>query len=331
MEPKTLPSANDILLANLPKVEPQAPATAAPVEPKVEPSTEAQSNAPAKVEPQIPATPVAATTEVTIDDWDTAPTSTPEPKPAVNDSPKVPEPPKPPVDEWEGVDEKLKKAVEYAKKGGDYLTYLGIQKVDYSKIDPVDLYKQSVLSNQSFSPEEKKELLESMSPLQMKAEGIRLQAQYTQWQNAQVAEFEGSLRQAEQARAERKLNADRELRSTLDKVDKIAGLSLKPHRKQDIYDAITSGRMQRELFYSKESNDYDYQSMIETYFVKKNLPKILEHVKKVTSSDTLRQHFKETTNANIDKSKEAPEPTSPKAPDDLMDFVERSRKSGARK
>lgn len=327
METKTPPSANDILLNNLvPKVEPK-------VDLPTNTSPDAPSNAPAPVEPpKEPVTPApVATEEFNFDNWD-EPTA-PEPtitKPEAVKDPK-PEPTTPPVDEWVGVDEKLKKAVEFAKKGGDYLQYLGIQKVDYSKIDPVELYKTSILNHQSFSPDEAKELLESLSPLQMKERGIQLQSQYTQWQNAQVAEFEGSLRQAEQAKAERKVRADKELRSTLDKVDKIAGLSLKSHHKQDIYDAITTGRMQQELFYSKESGDYDYQSMIETYFVKKNLPKILSHVQKVTSSDTLRQHLKETSNVVLDKSKMAPEPQVETKPDVLMDFVGRSRSTGARK
>jgi hypothetical protein len=316
-----LPTPNEILLKHLPPTQVETP---------VSPSTEAPSNAPAKVDPPTPATPEVSTTEVNIDDWDTPPApSTPEPTTVVNDTPKAPETSTTqPVDEWVGVDEKLKKAVEYAKKGGDYLTYLGINKVDYYKIDPVDIYKQSILSNQSFSPEEKKELLESMSPLQMKMEGIRLQAQYTQLQNQQVAEFEGSLQQAERAKAERKLRADTELKATLDKVDKIAGLSLKPHVKQDIYDAITTGRMQRELFYDQKTGDYDYQSMIETYFIKRNLQKILDHTKKVTSSDTLRQHFKETTNASIDKSKEAPAPITPTPSDPINDFIAKSRAGG---
>src|SRR5690606_30197611 len=188
----------------------------------------------------------------------------------------------PQEDALAGVDEKLKKAIELSKKGADYLSLLGISTVDYSKINPTQLYESSVLSDPNYSDEEKTELLDSLSPLQKKERGLQLRSEYERAQKAQISQFEQSVAAMEASKAERKMKADKELKSTLDKVEKIAGLSLKAHHKTDIYEAITTGRMQQELFYDKKSGEYDYQSMIETYFIKKNLDKIIGHVKKLT-------------------------------------------------
>jgi hypothetical protein len=340
MEKKPM-TVNEILLANLPpKIE----------QPPVEQTstTETPINDAVKVEEPKTVTPEAPTTEVTLDDWD-------------NDAPKAAEPSvpaeikfdfssfvkdlgieakdptelkeklkssKPAEDVLSGVDERLKKAIEFSKKGGDYLALLGVSKIDYSAISPTALYENAITNDPNYTQEEARELLDSLSPLQKKERGLQLRNEYERAQKAQLFQFEESIKAIEQSKAERKAKADKELKSTLDKVEKIAGLTVKPHHKADIYDAITSGRMQQELFFDQKTGDYDYQSMIETYYVKKNLPKILEHLKKMTSSDTLRGFVKEVSNVSLDKSKEAPAPVVEKTPDPIMSAVERSRKGG---
>jgi hypothetical protein len=335
MDKKPL-TANEILLANLP---PNPEIT--PVETVI--NDEVKVEEPVKVE-----TPEVPTTEVTLDDWDvdapkaeTTPVTTEnkfdfetfvkdlgiEAKDPKELKEKLKSSP-PAEDVLSGVDERLKKAIEFSKKGGDYLALLGVSKIDYSQINPTALYENAILSDPNYSPEEARELLDSLSPLQKKERGLQLRNDYERIQKSQLSQFEESIKAIEQSKTERKAKADKELKTTLDKVEKIAGLTVKPHHKADIFDAITSGRMQQELFFNQKTGDYDYQSMIETYFVKKNLPKILDHLKKVTSSDTLRGFVKEVTNASLDKSKEAPAPVVEKPSDPLMTAVDRSRKGG---
>jgi hypothetical protein len=335
MEKKPM-TADEILLANLP-TQVETPST-----------SETPSNAEVKVEePKKVETTEAPTTEVNLDDWDEAPTAEPTPAPVetkfdfaslvkdlgieAKDPTELKEKlksTKPAEDVLSGIDERLKKAVEFSKKGGDYLALLGVSQVDYSKINPTALYENSIMNDPNYSPEEAKELLDSLSPLQKKERGLQLRSEYERAQKAQLAQFEESIKTIEQSKAERKAKADRELKSTLDKVEKIAGLTVKPHHKADIFDAITSGRMQQELFFNQKTGDYDYQSMIETYFVKKNLPKIMDHLKKITSSDTLRGFVKDISNINLDKSKEAPAPVVETPSNPLFDAIDRSRKGG---
>lgn len=207
--------------------------------------------------------------------------------------------------------EDLKKALEVWEKGGDYLEVLKINSVDYSKIDPVQIYESYIQSN-SNSPEEATTFLDSKTEIEKRIEGRKLQQQYIAHQKQQEMELVQRAEAAKQAKIEAKKKADEKLQATLEKVDKIAGLTLKPHHKSDIYDAFSTGRAQKELFYDPKTGDYDYGSMIETYFLKKNLPKIMDHLKKVTETSTKREVIQGLTNAQITKPTEKAEPTQEK-------------------
>src|SRR6185436_3864896 len=44
----------------------------------------------------------------------------------------------------ENIPKQLQEAIEIANKGGDYLAYLDVASVDYSKVDPIELYEDEV-------------------------------------------------------------------------------------------------------------------------------------------------------------------------------------------
>jgi hypothetical protein len=342
MEPKKFPSANE-LLSNLikeTKVEPQ-PETPPTPTPEVTP-IEVTSNAPT---PSPEPTPVVAAEEVTIDDWDketpavTTPSSQTDFKTIVKDlgfedakdwndvKTRI----KSSGDAFEGVNDELKYAVELAKKGGDFKSFLKISEVDYTKIDPTQLYEQTMRNDPNYTKEEIQEHLDSLTPLQKKQYGINLRNQFINQQKTAREQFDSQVAQIARQREEAKAKADQALKETLGKVEKIAGLTIKPHHRQDIYDAITTGRMGQELFFDKKTGEYDYQSMIETYFVKKNLPKILEHVQKVSSSEALRKTVREMSNSTVTKPGEAPEPVATKKPSVEDQLIEKANQFRNRK
>lgn len=214
----------------------------------------------------------------------------------------------------------LKKAIEVYEKGGDFLDVLKINSVDYSKIDPIAIYESHIQSN-SLNPEEARAYLDGKSEVEKRIEGKRLQQQYINYQKQQESELMGKLEQEATRKVLARKEADERLKTTLDKVEDIAGLKLKPHHKADIFDAITTGRMQRELFFDSKSGDYDFNSMIETYFLKKNLPKIMDHLKRATETSTKRNFLKEITNAQIETPSERPQPETQQV-DQIQKYVD---------
>lgn len=342
---KKIPTANEILASLAPKAP--EPVVEPKVETQPEPSPEVVNKVETKVEEPIqPKVEVPATEEP--EDWDPESTTTPEPKKEstfdfqsfikdvgfedVKDESEFKERVKklkePASDAFEGLDERMKKAVELAKKGGDYLSFLKVSQVDYTKVDPVQLFEQSLRNDPAFTPEEVEELLNSYTPFQKKQLGIEKRNQYIQWQRQEESRIQSEIASAEAVRAAAKAKADKDLKETLNKVDKIAGLTLKSSHKQDIYDAITSGRMQKELFFDPKTGEYDNQSMIETYFLKKNKDKIINFYTKKAKNETLRDYHKEVSNANVAPSAEKPTPEvgeKKSSQDQLMDFVNRSR------
>jgi len=214
--------------------------------------------------------------------------------------------------ELEGIPDNLKKAIELSKKGGDFLSYLKISQVDYSSIAPEAIYEHYVKSK--LSPEDAADKLANISVVDKKLEGLKLREQYIAHQKAQEAELERAAMTAQREIAERKAKADQKLKQVLDNVNEIAGLKLKPGQKQDIFEAITTGRMQKELFYDQKTGEYDFNSMIETYFVKKNLPKIISKIEQVTKSKTTKSIIKDIQNVQIDKPTEKPAVEQDKRP-----------------
>jgi hypothetical protein len=341
---KKLPTANEILGS-------YAKSTTEPVvETKVEtPTPEPSPEVPNKVETKVeepiqPKAEVPATEEP--EEWDPEVTSTePELKKEatfdfrsfikdvgfddVKDETEFKERVKklkePAPDAMDGLDERMKKAVELAKKGGDYLSFLKVSQVDYTKVDPIQLFEQSIKGDASYTPEEAQEILDSMTPLQKKQAGIEKRSQYVNWQRQEEARIQSEIASAESVRVAAKAKADKDLKETLNKVEKIAGLTLKPSHKQDIYDAITTGRMQKEIFFDPKTGEYDNQSMIETYFLKKNKDKIINFYTKKAKNETLRDYHKEVSNANVTPTGEKPTPEAATKSDPLMDFVNKSR------
>lgn len=208
--------------------------------------------------------------------------------------------------EFEKVPDNLKKALDLSRKGGDWLSYLKVSQVDYNAIDPEQAWYQDAINN--LGEESAKELWEKTSPLDRKLGGKRILNQAIQYQRAQQEAFEQEAIRSENEALQKRANADAKLKSTLDNLNEIAGIKLKPSQKQDIFEAITTGRMQKELFFDSKTGDYDFKNMVETYFVKKNLPKIISKIEQVTKSKTIKSVMKDIQNVQIDKPQEKPTP-----------------------
>jgi hypothetical protein len=200
----------------------------------------------------------------------------------------------------DGAPDNLKKALELSKQGGDYLSYLGVHSVDYTSIDPVELFKSDLYNRvKMLNPNAPKEALDdqftealgSLSPIQQRLEGLRLQQGFVDRQKHDAIRIE---REA----IERKVKADTHVKSSIDKMEEVRGFKLKPHHKAAMYEYITSGELQKDLF-SNES--YNYEALAEIAFERKYGKKANDYLWKQAKKTTTKELVKELTNPQIEK------------------------------
>lgn len=300
-------------------------------------STEAPVEQAAKVETPTPATQVGSSTEdFDVNSWDETPEVTEAPKPTapvsnfdfnsfvkdIGFEESEPEKVKQRIkeltskpSELEGLPEPLKKAIEFAKQGADYLSYLKINSVDYGKLDPVQVYEQKLFAdvkemNPNATPEQLNEAfsdeLSKTSQVVKYQQGKLIRDQYVAYQRQQEQEYDRAVQSELQTKAAKKAEADAKLIATVEGLSEIGGLKLKANHKQDMVEAIRTGRMQKELFFN-EKGEYDYKNMAEVYFLKKNLDKILNHISKTTQTKAKKEVLDDLQNAQIKVSSEKPD------------------------
>lgn len=205
----------------------------------------------------------------------------------------------------EGVPENLKKALELAKQGGDYLSYLGVSQVDYSAVDPVELFKSDLFNRvKQLNPQATKQELEdryaealgAYAPIQQLVEGQKLQKGYMDYQKNEAARIEQESRQ-------RKAQADAKIKESIDKLEEVNGFKLKHHHKSSMYDYITSGQLQKDLF---SQDGYNYEALVEIAFQRKYGKKANEFLWNKAKTVTKKEIVKELTNPQIEKPAQAP-------------------------
>lgn len=134
----------------------------------------------------------------------------------------------------------VKKAVEIAALGGNYLEYLGVSQIDWTKEDPITLYEnyvedQFVDSTGRVDIERVDKFLDKLDDDEKEFRGRELQKQYTAYQAQQKANIEN------QARMERAA-FEGSVRKAIESTDNIAGFKLTPSHKEELYSFIVSGQ-----------------------------------------------------------------------------------------
>lgn len=157
----------------------------------------------------------------------------------------------------------LAKAVEIAKNNGNYLEYLKVSAVDWTKEDPVILYENYVV-NQFTTPQGEvdydrvEKFLEKLDDDEKELRGRELQNQYVGLQRQQQSLYEA---QAQAARRE----FETSLRQTIDALDKISDFKVSPVHKQELYDYISKG---------EDLKESSIASRVQNAFVKKYFTKL---------------------------------------------------------
>lgn len=207
-------------------------------------------------------------------------------------------------DPFKGLPDNLRKAVDFAKQGGDFLQMLKINQIDYSQIDPVVLYEQSVKS-QIKDQAKAKEYLDSMSPLAKEMEGERLKNQSIQWQQSQEAQILNDLQAKATQELVRKAENETRLRETVSKVDNIDGFKVKQGEKDKFIKEVLDGSLSKELFMDEKGN-FDYNKMLKVRFLTKNFDAIKKHYGSKIATQTKREVIEGLTNSELQTSAERP-------------------------
>lgn len=207
-------------------------------------------------------------------------------------------------DPFKGLPDNLRKAVEFAKQGGDFLQMLKVSQVDYSQIDPTVIYENHIYS--SISDKEKaKEYLESLSPLAKEIEGQKLKTQYIQWQESQERSMKSELEAKASEELKRKAENEQRMRETINKVEDISGFKVKPSQKEKFYKDVVEGNLSKKLFFDEKGN-YDYNKMFKVAFIAENFDAIQKHYKGRIQTATKREIIEPLTNAELQINSEKP-------------------------
>lgn len=207
---------------------------------------------------------------------------------------------------YSSIPDDLKEAIQLYKKGGDYLSYLGVTSNDYSQYSDRDLVANSIAhhfknEDGSINEEELTDYLDGMSDKALKIEGGKIRESLVNSQKAQKQRIE---QQAEQARKEQKA----QLKKALDGIKEVDKFKLTPSHKKQIFDKVMKGDMLKDLFYNK-NGELDYGKVAQVYFRELNRDKINKFFETKIKNSTRKEVWRSTTNTQLDK------PTTKSNPD----------------
>lgn len=188
--------------------------------------------------------------------------------------------------------EDLTKAVEIARQGGNYLEYLKVSSVDWSKQDPISLFENWVfdrLAKQNKTVEEIDAYLDKVDDVDKDLRGRELQMQYTNYQNQQRAAIEAQTRQERQ-------QFENATQAALNSISDVYGFKLSQSHKETLFRDFTSSQIGRALL--AQSNG-DFKQALTGLFNVKYGAKIDQFRKQQIKNSTKRELLNEITNPKI--------------------------------
>lgn len=204
------------------------------------------------------------------------------------------------ADPFEGLPANLKKAVEYAKKGVDPLQLLKINSVDYSQIDPVQLFEADFLSKMP-DKEQGRVALDAMNPFQKQYEGLKLKQQLEYQQRMAEADLLQQVEMSKQREVAERETFKNKLSSELGKVDSIENFKvLEKHRKAIFNEIAERGENPRY----KTANGYDYARQIRDTFITSNWDSLKEHLFNKAKVATLKEELNQIQNVDLKRNTE---------------------------
>jgi hypothetical protein len=206
--------------------------------------------------------------------------------------------------------EQMKSALEIAALGGNYLEYLGISQIDWTKEDPITLYENYVEDQFTNAQgqtdfERVEKLLDRLDDDEKELRGRELQRQYVTYQAQQKAAIESQARQ-------QKASFESNLRSAVDSLSDIAGFKLSPAHKEELYAYVVSGA---------DLKQPDIKTRIFNAFVTKYWPKLDAYRKQQIKNATVKQIIDEVTVPEITSVGMIPSPAPSNVGFSMNDYI----------
>ncbi len=211
-------------------------------------------------------------------------------------------------DVLEDVPADLKKAVELARKGANYLEFLEVNKEDYSKADPKDLYEDylygTAAQNGELTKEEADkidEYLESLSDFEKEIRGKDVQRRLISEQTRRTQELE-------QEAVRNRERHDGALRSALKGLSDVDGFKVSDTHRNAVFDWVSSGKIMKDLFYDG-NGDFDASKAAKVGFLMKYHEQMTSYSQSKIRNTTKREILKDVTNADVKKTTTNTHPT----------------------
>jgi hypothetical protein len=213
----------------------------------------------------------------------------------------------------------LKKAIELASQGADYLEYLKVNTVDYGKADPVQLYEDYIIDSMSdkdgnvADPEKLDEYLDSLSDLDKTIRGNEIKRQLISAQAQRTAQLE------QEARMSREKH-DTELKAALRSMDEVDQFKITDFHRTELFNWISSGKIMQDLFYDA-NGQFDAVKVSKIAFRNKYHDKLDAYQKTKLRNATKREILKDITNQDITSPKQPANP-EPKKGYGIGDYIQ---------
>lgn len=206
-------------------------------------------------------------------------------------------------DALQGVPDDLKEAIEFAKEGGDFLSYLGVKSANYDEVSNTELVEVSM--EKYFKGEDGKvdqealnEWLDSKSQAEINMMGDQLR-------NSLKVEQEAKLNNLRNNAKTQKMESDRKLKEHINSLNVIGGVKLKQSDKDNLYNDAVTGLATKELFYGSDGR-LSQAKLAENLFKVRMFDKAIQLAKTSASNDGKRTVLKAATNTNVNRKSSAP-------------------------
>lgn len=214
---------------------------------------------------------------------------------------------------FEGVSDELKNAIELDKAGLDYRSYLGIWQIDWSSLDPEQVFLSDTQqyftdADGRFNKEGFEDYVDGLRPGEAAMQGRKIINQRIREQQEQEARFKHQQEAVKKQREEAIKEDRKKLMQAVDDLSDIAGFKLDDRHRNAIKRQLSEQDGFKKLF-TDTSGNVDYGKVASIYAKGIYFDKIVEYQRGKYYNNGKRDVLQKATNANIKTTSEKPNPS----------------------
>lgn len=227
-----------------------------------------------------------------------------------------------------GLPDHLVEAIQIARSNGDYLAYLGVTSVDYSKMDPEDLFEDQVEDlfyddKGNFDEDGYYDYIDSLNEKEKKLRGRQIQKEL-------IASQERSKEQLKQLAINRRNEELRVIQNELNSIKDLNGFQIKDHIKKEVFEDFATGKYKENLGIVTRTGGQDFKKSIETYMKAKYFDAFKQFLETKIKNSEKRSVHEELSNSSITSTPKLENPVNSKKPEGvdayLMDIMSKINK-----